>query len=222
MPLSTHALETNATQVVPGLVAPHIGRMMTGSGVGMEALGSPICAHAICPPLMMISGLTPKNAGFHSTRSASLPTSTEPMTCDMPCATAGLMVYLAMYRLIRKLSHPGPTAASSGRLPRCSFILAAVCQVRVMTSPTRPIACESDDMMEIAPMSCRMSSAAIVSARMRLSANATSSGMDLSRWWHTMSMSRCSSTVLRVYGRVGLVDEGSTSLTPHTLMMSGA
>ncbi len=40
----------------------------------------------------------------------------------------------------------------------------------MMTSPTRPIACESDDMIEIAPRSCSRSSAAIVSGRMRDSA----------------------------------------------------
>ena len=37
----------------------------------------------------------------------------------------------------------------------------------MITSPTRPIACESDDIIENAPRSCRMSSAAIVSRRMR-------------------------------------------------------
>jgi hypothetical protein len=50
----------------------------------------------IMPPLMMSSGFTPKKAGFHNTRSASLPGSTEPTRCAMPCAMAGLMVYLAM------------------------------------------------------------------------------------------------------------------------------
>src|SRR4026208_2268428 len=35
-------------------------------------------------------------------------------------------------------------------------------------------------------------------------------------------MSRCSSSVLRVNGRVGLVDDGSTFFKPATLMMSGA
>src|SRR6266700_8074374 len=72
----------------------NIGRMNTGCGVGMLAFGSPICAHAIIPPLMTISGLAPKKAGFHSTRSASLPTSTEPTRWDMPWARAGLIVYL--------------------------------------------------------------------------------------------------------------------------------
>ncbi len=67
--------------------------------------------------------------------------------------------------------------ASSGSGPRCCFILCAVCQVRVITSPTRPIACESLDIMLIAPRSCRMSSAAIVSRRMRDSAKATSSAI---------------------------------------------
>lgn len=61
----------------------------------MEALASPICAYAIWPPLMTVCGLTPKNAGSHSTRSASLPVSTEPISRSSPWATAGLMVYLA-------------------------------------------------------------------------------------------------------------------------------
>ena len=34
--------DLHATHVVPGLCAAHMGRMMTGSGVGMDALGSPI------------------------------------------------------------------------------------------------------------------------------------------------------------------------------------
>jgi len=67
-----------------------------------------------------------------------------------------------------------------------------------------------------------MSSAAMVSLRMRLSANAMSSAIAASRWWHTISMSRCSSMVLRVNGRVGLVEDGSTFSRPATLMMSGA
>ncbi len=67
-----------------------------------------------------------------------------------------------------------------------------------------------------------MSSAAMVSLRMRLSANARSSAIDGSRWWHTISMSRCSSMVLLVNGRVGLVEDGSTFFRPATLMMSGA
>ena len=59
---------------------PNIGRMKTGCGVGNGlALGSPICDQAMMPPLMTISGFAPKNAGFHKTRSASLPVSTEPM-----------------------------------------------------------------------------------------------------------------------------------------------
>ena len=46
-----------------------------------------------------------------------------------------------------------------------------------MTSPTRPIAWLSDDIIENTPRSCRMSSAAIVSRRMRLSAKARSSAI---------------------------------------------
>ncbi len=51
----------------------------------------------------------------------------------------------------------------------------------MMTSPTRPIAWLSDDIIENTPMSCRMSSAAIVSRRIRLSANARSSAIEASR-----------------------------------------
>ena len=92
----------------------------------------------------------------------------------------------------------------------------------MIVSPTRPIACESEPIIEIAPRSWSTSSAAIVPARMRDSANARSSGRRGLRWWQTISMSRCSATVLRVCGRVGLVEEGSTFGSPAIAMMSGA
>lgn len=78
----------------------------------------------------------------------------------------------------------------------------------MIVSPTRPIAWESEPIIEIAPMSCSTSSAAIVDGRIRDSAKARSSGMEGLRWWQTISMSRCSSSVLMVCGRVGLVEEG--------------
>ena len=62
----------------------------------------------------------------------------------------------------------------------------------------------------------------MVDGRIRLSAKARSSGTDGLRWWQTISMSRCSSTVLTVCGRVGLVELGSTCGWPATVMMSGA
>ena len=40
-------------------------------------------------------------------------------------------------------------------------------------------------------------------------------GCDGSRWWQTMSMSRCSSSVFTVNGRVGFVEEGRTFGSPH-------
>ena len=92
----------------------------------------------------------------------------------------------------------------------------------MIVSPARPIACESEPIIEIAPRSCSTSSAAIVVARMRLSANARSSGTRGFRWWQTISMSRCSATVLTVCGRVGLVDDGSTFGNDAIRMMSGA
>ncbi|SSS48629.1 Uncharacterised protein [Acinetobacter baumannii] len=57
---------------------------------------SPIGAAAIMPPLMIMEGFTPKNAGFHNTKSASFPTSTEPISWLKPWVIAGLIVYLAM------------------------------------------------------------------------------------------------------------------------------
>ena len=94
--------------------------------------------------------------------------------------------------------------------------------VRVITSPTRPMACESELIMEMMPMSCSTSSAPMVSGRMRESAKEMSSGTLRSRWWQTIIMSRCSSTVLRVNGMVGFVELGSTLGNPAARMMSGA
>src|SRR5271156_1057302 len=99
---------------------PNMPRYKTGCGVGMEALASPITLQAIKPPLTIISGLAPKKAGFHKTKSASLPGSMEPTWALMPWVMAGLMVYLATYRLMRRLSL---RLESSGNGPRWTFIL---------------------------------------------------------------------------------------------------
>ncbi len=84
------------------------------------------------------------------------------------------------------------------------------------------MAWESDPIMEMAPRSWSTSSAAMVLARIRLSAKARSSGTRGFRWWQTMSMSRCSSTVFTVWGMVGLVEEGRTLPWEVTTRMSGA
>src|SRR5690606_3649235 len=75
--------------------APNMGRGSTGWGVGIEALASPIWAQATMPPLSTSAGFTAKKAGSQSTRSASLPGSTEPSSAPRPWATAGQIVYLA-------------------------------------------------------------------------------------------------------------------------------
>ena len=82
----------------------NIGRLRTGCGVGIDAFGSPIAAWAMKPLFNTISGLIPKNAGFQMTRSATFPTSIDPISWATPCARAGLIVYLATYRRARKLS----------------------------------------------------------------------------------------------------------------------
>ncbi len=102
------------------------------------------------------------------------------------------------------------------------FITCATCHVREISSPIRPIAWASVEVIAIAPMSSRTSSAAIVDARIRDSANARSSGTRGFRWCTTSSMSRCSSTVLTVNGSVGLVEAGRTFDSPAVMMMSGA
>src|SRR5579859_799331 len=93
----TDACDTNVTAVDCGAAPndPNIGRYSTGCGVGMDALASPITLQAMNPPLITISGFTPKNAGLHSTMSASLFSSMDPTSCEIPCAIAGLMVYFA-------------------------------------------------------------------------------------------------------------------------------
>ena len=187
--------------------APNIGRGSTGCGVGIDALASPICAHAIIPPFTTTCGRTPKNAGSHSTRSASLPTSTEPTSrveavgdrrADrvLGDVAAGPVV---VGRAVAG-QRAAPRASSRARSARCA-------------GPPRrrgPSPGSREPIIEIAPRSWRTSSAAIVDGRMRLSANARSSGIVGLRWWHTISMSRCSASVLTVCGRVGLVDDGST------------
>ena len=86
----------------------------------------------------------------------------------------------------------------------------------------RPIAWESDEKIDSTPRSWSTVSAAIVSARTRESANATSSGMSWDRWWHTITMSSSSSTEFTVYGSVGFVDDGRTLGLDAILRMSGA
>src|ERR1700747_733788 len=58
--------------------APNMGREYSGCGAGKEPLGSPMIAAAVVPLFRTISGFTPKNAGFHTQRSASFPASIDP------------------------------------------------------------------------------------------------------------------------------------------------
>ena len=69
--------------------------------------------------------------------SAIFPTSNEPTYPDIPCVIAGLIVIFARYLLTLRLSL-SPVSSFSG--PFIFFILSAVCQFLVVTSPTLPIA----------------------------------------------------------------------------------
>ena len=97
MPASSDAWETNVRHArrqgpaESGELRPHEDRLRRrDAGVGVAHLGVDDQ-----PPLRTSSGLTPKNAGFHSTRSAHLPGSMLPTCWAMPCVSAGLIVYLA-------------------------------------------------------------------------------------------------------------------------------
>jgi hypothetical protein len=100
--------------------------------------GRTIWAYEQNPLLTTSFGLTPKFAGFQSTRSATLPTSMLPIMWPIPWAIAGLIVYLLMYLLTLKLSAFVPSSSLS--VPRWTLFLCAVFHVRRMTSPHRPIA----------------------------------------------------------------------------------
>ena len=86
----------------------------------------------------------------------------------------------------------------------------AIWNERRNDSPMRPMACESDETIDRTPRSCSTFSAACVSGRTRLSANATSEGIFGLRLWQTIIMSNSSAWELMPNGRVGLVEEGST------------
>jgi hypothetical protein len=159
-PSSSAAGVTNAASLAAGArpTAPNIGRGSTGCGVGIDAFASPICAHAIMPPLSTRCGRTPKNAGSHSTRSASLPGSTEP-TSSVD-AVGDRRVDRVLGDVAARPQVVG--APSPGRAPAAAFITCAVCQVRMIDLADPAHRLESEPIIEIAPRSCRMSSAAIV------------------------------------------------------------
>ena len=152
MLLSYAYFETNVIDVLSTAspFAPNMSVYTTGCGVGIEAFASPIFDEQINPPFIIISGFTPNIAGLQRTRSAIFPTSTEPAYSEIPCVIAGFIVYFEIKRLIRVLSF---LSLSSSNGPLCFFILSAVCHVRIITSPTRPIACESELIIENIPMS---------------------------------------------------------------------
>ncbi len=103
-----------------------------------------------------------------------------------------------------------------------SFITLASCQHFARFSASRPMPCVSVANIDIAPMSCNMSSAAMVCGRTRISAKATSSGTPKLRKCASMVIGTPSSSPAGVNGLVGLVEEGSTFSMPLTRIRSGA
>ena len=96
-PAITHGIGHVVGSIEPGKLADLVLWKPAFFGVKPSLIlkGGMIAAAAMKPPLRMSAGLTPKKAGFHSTRSAHLPTSMLPTSCAMPLASAGLMVYFA-------------------------------------------------------------------------------------------------------------------------------
>ena len=74
---------------------PEARHLREGDGLQLDD-GQIVAVRAAEEDLVEISaGLVAKKCGFHSTRSASFPTSTEPTSCATPWVIAGLIVYLA-------------------------------------------------------------------------------------------------------------------------------
>ena len=178
-----------------------------------------MAAQAMKPPLRISSGFTPKNFGSHTTRSASLPTSTEPTWWAMPWVRAGVDSVFGNIALDPKIivlppSLPGggrAELASYGRFARCGESLPR----RGHSLRVRRHHAEGTHIVQHILGRNRFRSNTRLGKRYVF-------GTPGSRWWQTINMSRCSSMVLTVKGRVGFVDEGRTFGNPHTLMISGA
>ena len=79
--------------------------------------------------------------------------------------------------------------------------------VRRSVSPMRPMPCESELMIEIAPSSWSGPSAAIRASRTRSRTRATSSGIAHDSPWLSIVIGTCSTAVWTPNGIVGVVDE---------------
>ena len=202
-----------ATQVIarPGATAgaaPNIGRgSMRLRASGSRRWRRPSAPTRSSRPSAPACGRTPKNAGSHSTRSASLPTSTEPTSAlrargrspGRSCTSRRSGGPAGCRRRRRRRARPG-AASSRARSATC-----AGPPRRCGPSPASP---SRSSRSRRGRGGCPRRRSSTVGSR--LSAKARSSGTDGLRWWHTINMSRCSSTVFTVCGRVGLVDDGST------------
>ena len=144
-----------------------------------------------------------------STMSASLPGSSEPTWCadavgDRRVDRAAWRGSAGRGRCRCRPASPASAAALLLHLVRRSA------RQRVTVSPMRPIACESDENMLMTPRSCSTSSAAIVSARMRdCRRRRRPRGCRVEVVADHQHVDRFVERV-DVYGRVGLVDDGST------------
>jgi len=146
---------------------------------------------------MMHSGLTPKKAGAQSTRSASFPffPPSRPVL-RRRARSRGLMVVfgdvaldpeIVVIAFVLRQRAPAASSSWSRGLPGADDDLA---------EPAHGLAKSEDIIGKRAEIVQDVSSACDgFFYGIRLSANARSSAIDGSRWWHTISISRCSSMV---------------------------
>ncbi|GIT06256.1 MAG: hypothetical protein CM1200mP29_16670 [Verrucomicrobiota bacterium] len=109
-------------------------------------------AQAIMPPLVLVPAW-PRKTQASTKPIGQLPTSTEPIMCDIPWATAGLMVTWHVAKRAKIVS-----GGMVGGLEFTELLLHFVSRLPGANDhlPTRPIAWLSLDMIENAPMSCRI------------------------------------------------------------------
>ena len=174
----------------------------TGCGVGIDALASPICAHAIRPPLITSSGREPKKAGRQSTRSASLPTSIEPIVVRDAVRDR------RVDRVLRDVAPDPEVVVGAVAGERAALLLHLV---RGLPGPQHDLADPAHRLAVARDHADRAEVVQDVLGGDRLAADPALGERDVlgqpsgSRWWHTISMSRCSSSVLTRErpGRVG-------------------
>ena len=159
-----------------------------------------------CRPSTRRAARTPKNAGSHNTRSASLP--------DLDRSDLALEA-VRDRRADRVLRDVAPGTAVVGvrrrraarRDAASSRAPSAMCAAPPRRRGPSPVSPSRSSRSRRGRAGCLRPRSSTVGCGSRRTRGPRDRGL---RWWHTISMSRCSAIVLTVCGRVGFVDDGST------------